>query len=251
MSAAMRAAGGAIERRAASAGRGQAGALLRRFALLAGWLAMSTSAFAADATFGEHGMALFGGPGGVYASHLPMFHAPHDYQVLLQLHIADPKTDAALRRRLDGKPLLWTLSPEKFELDRLAPQADHPLTQFKADLVQGHFEQNGKTQFGGATVVIDKVLVYRQLSPEQKTSATARYLSIGDGKQRYLVKEIDNRPDFDHIVSYRTKKHALAEPISVLKPDLAEPDVRTLAAALHIKPSAIRGTIYYSTDDLK
>ena len=248
----MSAASDAIERRAASAGRGQAGrAVLRRFALLAGWLALSTSAFAADATFGEHGMALFGGHDGLYAAHLPMFHAPHDYQVLLRLHIADPKTDAALRRRLDGKPLLWTLSPEKFELDRLAPQAAHPLTQFKADLVQGHFEQNGQTQFAGATVVIDKVLVYRQLSPEQKASATARYLSIGGGRQRYLVKEIDSRPDFDHIVSYRAKKHAVMETITIAKPDLAEPDARTLAAALHIKPSTIRGTVYYSTDDLK
>jgi hypothetical protein len=220
-------------------------------ALLFGWLALAGSAVAADATFGEHGMALFGGKDGLYASHLPMFHAPHDYQVVLQLHIADPRTDAALRRRLDGKPLLWTLSPEKFELDRLAPQASHPLTQFKADLVQGHFEQNGKTQFAAATVVVDKVLVYRQLSPEQKTSATARYLSIGSGKQRYLVKEIDSRPDFDHIVSYRTNKHAPEEALTIAKPDLTEPDARTLATALHIEPSAIRGTVYFSTDDLK
>lgn len=252
MSTVMRAEAGAAGHRTATVAFVEAGrATMRWIALLAGWLALSTSAFAADATFGEHGMALFGGPGGLYASHLPMFHAPHDYQVLLQLHIADPKTDAALRRRLDGKPLLWTLSPEKFELDRLAPQAAHPLAQFKADLVQGHFEQNGKTQFAGATVVIDKVLVYRQLSPGQKTSATARYLSIGSGKQRYLVKEIDSRPDFDHIVSYRTNKHALVDPVTIVKPDLSEPDARTLAAALHIKPGAIRGTIYYSTDDLK
>ena len=225
--------------------------LTRLLALLAGWLVLTTSALAADATYGEHGMALFGGHDGLYAAHLPMFHAPHDYQVLLQLHIADPKTDAALRRRLDGKPLLWTLSPEKFELDRLAPQAAQPLTQFKADLVQGHFEQNGKTQFAGATVVIDKVLIYRQLSPEQKTSASARYLSIGKGRQRYLVKEIDSRPDFDHIVSYRAKKHAPEEAISIAKPGLAEPDTQTLAAALHLQAGAIRGTIYYSTDDLK
>jgi hypothetical protein len=101
------------------------------------------SAAAADATYGEHGMALFGGKEGLYASHLPMFHAPHDYQVILQVHVADAATDAALRQRLDGETTLWTVAPEKFELSRLAPSAAVPLRQFKADLVQGHFEQRG------------------------------------------------------------------------------------------------------------
>ena len=64
-------------------------------------------------TWGSHGMALFGGKEALYASHLPMFHAPHDYQVVLQVHIADPKLDAALRQRLDGKTALWTIDPGK------------------------------------------------------------------------------------------------------------------------------------------
>ncbi|WP_373990514.1 hypothetical protein [Duganella sp. BuS-21] len=60
-------------------------------------LLLSGVAFAADVrdvTHGEHGMVLFGGKKGLYASHLPMFHAPHDYQVILQLHVADAATDA-------------------------------------------------------------------------------------------------------------------------------------------------------------
>lgn len=229
-------------------------ALKRLLAAAVGALALmmaTASSHAADATFGEHGMALFGSKEGLYASHLPMFHAPHDYQVILKIHVADARVDAALRRRLGGKPLLWTLAPEKFELDRLAPQAAHPLTQFKADLVQGHFEQNGRTQYPAATVVVDQVLLYRQLSPEQNTSATARYRQIGDGRQRFLVKEIDSRPDFDHIVSYRAKKHAATDAVTIVKPDLTEPTARALAAALHVKPAAIRGTVYFYTDDLK
>ena len=57
----------------------------------------ATAANAADATHGQHGMALFGGKEGLYASHLPLFHAPHDHQVILRVHVADPTTDAALR----------------------------------------------------------------------------------------------------------------------------------------------------------
>ncbi len=218
---------------------------LLALALIAG------SANATDASYGEHGMALFGGKEGLYASHLPMFHAPHDYQVILQVHVADPATDAALRKRLDGKTALWTIAPEKFELSRLAPASAAPLRQFKADLVLGHFEQGGKTQFAASTVVVDKVLMYRQLSPAQKTSADASYVQIGSGQQRYLVKRIDSRPDFDHIVSYAAAGGASTTTITLNKQALQQPDAQTLADALHVPAKAIRGTVYFYTDDLK
>ena len=220
-------------------------ALLLSLALIMG------GAGAADATYGEHGMALFGGQQGLYASHLPMFHAPHDYQVILQVHVADPATDAALRRRLDGKTALWTIAPEKFELSRLAQASAAPLRQFKADLVQGHFEQGGKTQFAAATIVVDKVLMFRQLSPAQKTSSDASYVQIGSGSQRYLVKQIDSRPDFDHIVSYAAAAGASTAAITLNKQSLEQPQAAALAAALHVPASAIRGTVYFYTDDLK
>jgi hypothetical protein len=206
---------------------------------------------AADVTYGEHGMALFGGKEGLYASHLPMFHTPHDYQVILQVHVADPATDAALRRRLDGKSALWTIAPEKFELSRLAPAAALPLKRFRADLVLGHFEQGGKTRYAAATVVVDKVLMFRKLSPEQSASVSASYVQIGSGRQRYLVKQIDSRPDYDHIVAYAAAESAPATTITVDKQGLRQPPDRALADALHVQPGAIRGTVYFSTDDLK
>ncbi len=202
-------------------------------------------------TYGEHGMALFGGKDGLYTSHLPMFHPPHDYQVVLQVHLADAALDAALRRRLDGKTTLWTVAPEKFDLDRLQPGAPAPLQRFQADLVLGHFEQGGKTEYRSATVVIDKVMLFRKLSPEVKASAVARYVQVGNGTRRYLIKEIDSRPDFDHIVSYRAAARASVLPVTIAKQGLSEPDAAALAAALHTLPSAIRGTVYYYTDDLR
>lgn len=214
-------------------------------------LLLSGGALAADVTYGEHGMALFGGKDGLYASHLPMFHAPHDYQVILQVHVADAATDAALRKRLDGKTALWTIAPEKFELSRLAPQAPLPLRQFKADLVLGHFEQGGKTQYAASTIVVDKVLMFRKLSPEQRASSTSTYMQIGSGKQRYLVKQIDSRPDYDHILSYRAASDASTDSITVIKQALREPSPAELATALHTRCDAIKGTIYFYTDDLK
>jgi hypothetical protein len=194
-------------------------------------------------------MALFGGKEALYASHLPMFHAPHDHQVVLQVHIADPKLDAALRQRLDGKTALWTIDPEKFELDRLSPTAATPVREFKADLVDGHFERGGKTQYKGATVVVDKVLLFRKLSADAAKRGSARYVQLGSGQQRYLVKEIDSRPDFDHIVAITAPAGASAAPVVLPKQELDETPAEALARAL--PGTKVEGTVYFDTADLK
>lgn len=206
---------------------------------------------AADKTYGNHGMALFGGQEGLYASHLPMFHAPHDFQVILQIHIADKATDAALRKRLDGNAALWTIDPEKFELSALAPEAEKPRKEFRADLVQGHFERGGSTRYKGAKVVIDKVLLFRQLNSQPHDNTLARYMQFGSGKQRFLVKEINTRPDFDHIVAYSAAPGAPTAPILVRKWGMKQPGNDALAMALKANIAAIGGTVYFETGDLK
>ncbi|MES2068808.1 MAG: hypothetical protein V4488_00570 [Pseudomonadota bacterium] len=233
--------------------------------LLTLWLALLapvTAASLADApaakahnpaTYGVHGMAVFGGEDGLYASHLPMFHAPHDYQLVLKFHLADPALNARLKKQLDGNSRLWTLAPEKFEIDRLAPGAQHPLRSFKGDLVMGHFEQGGKTRYANARIAVDKVLIFRQLSPERKANDQARYWQIGSGGHRFLLKNIDSRPDFDHIVPFSVDPNAPTGLISIEKKQLQEPAAATLKAALEreLKTAAqVRPAVYFYTDDL-
>jgi len=223
---------------------------LRRALLLAAMLPV-IPARAAGVTYGTHGMALFGGREGLYASHLPMFHAPHDYQVILRVRLADAKLDGELRQRLDGRTALWTIDPEKFELDRLAPGAAAPLRGFHATVVQGHFEQGGKPQYKNVEVVVDEVLLFRRLSAQTLENTSARYLQVGTGRQRFLVKTIDSRPDFDHIVAYRAAPGADTAFITVTKVALQQPSARELAAALEVPVAAIGGTVYFYTDDLR
>jgi len=223
---------------------------LRRTLLLTALLPL-LPAHAAGVTYGTHDMVLFGGRAGLYASHLPMFHPPHDYQVILRLRLADAKLDGELRQRLDGRTALWTIDPEQFELDRLAPGAAVPLRAFGATLVQGHFEQGGKAQYQNVTIVIDEVLLFRRLSPQTSENPSARYLQVGQGRQRFLVKTIDSRPDFDHIVAYRAVPGVDMASVTVSKVALQQPSPRELAAALGVPPSAIGGTVYFSTDDLR
>ena len=204
---------------------------------------------AADPSMGSHGMLLFGGPDALYASHLPMFHPPHDYQVILQVRLADKAQDAALRKRLDNRAEPWTLDPEKFQLDRLAPGARAPLTRFKANLVQGHFEQGGKTEYTGAGVLVEKVLYFRQLSALTARAAAARYLQLGTGKQRFLVKQIDTRPDFDHVLAAQARPRVSGAAVVVPKTALQQ---SADAAIMHAMPGLeVKGTVYFSTQDLR
>lgn len=98
---------------------------------------------------------------------------------------------------------------------------------------------------------MDKVLLFNMLSSVNKVASEAIYVQVGNAEQRFLVKEIDSRLDLDHIVSYRAASHAPYAPVTIAKNGLAEPDAKALAAALQAAPSAIRGTVYFYTDDLR
>ncbi len=222
---------------------------MKKWMLLMLCTLLAPLAGAAGPTMGQHGMALFGGADGLYAAHLPMFHAPHDYQVVLKIRLADAALDASVRHALQAKVALWTLAPEQFELDRLAPHHAHPLQRFGSDIVQGHFEQGGKTRHAGADVIVERVLVFRKLSPGSRDTDAARYLQVGSGATRFLVKEVDSRPDFDHIVAVRAPANAPQAPLVLPKTALLAPAAAAFSTAL---PGAkVRGTVYFSTEDLK
>jgi hypothetical protein len=210
-----------------------------RLALLLLLILCSPLVGAAGASFGMHGMALFGDRGALYASHLPMFHAPHDYQVILKVRLADRALDAALRARFEARPSLWTLAPEKFDLDRLQPGSSAPLTGFTG----------GSVRHIAAAIVVEQVLVFRQLSAQAVDRRRARYLQLGSGSRRFLVKEIDSRPDFDHIVAIRAPAGAPGAPLAVAKDGMRQPPAALLARAL--PGSTVRATVYFDTGDLK
>jgi hypothetical protein len=211
--------------------------------VLAVWVAVLLSMLAPQAMglepgFGTHGMALFGGKDGLYASHLPMFHAPHDAQVVLRIRFEDPALDRVMRERLDGKTALWTLDPERFALPRLAPGAAQPLAGFAADVVEGHFEQGGVARHRQARIAVDEVILYRPLEPAPTVRSVSRYLPVG----RFMVKLIDSRPDFDHIVLLqRPAGGAIDVPKAGMEADMA-----ALAARV-----PVIGTVYYCAEDLR
>ncbi|MFZ6844012.1 hypothetical protein [Undibacterium sp. RuTC16W] len=204
--------------------------------------------------YGLHGMLLFGNNEGLYASHLPMFHTPHDYQVVLQIRIANQQLDAQIKKDLTQKIRLWTIEPEQFDITTLAPGANPALRQFKANIVSGHFEQGGKVRYKSITAIVERALIFRQLSPELHQSDTATYRQIGHGSHRFLLKEIDSRPDYDHVLAISTNARSSRQNILIKKSGISEPDPQTLQSALRSINGAdarLEGNVYFDHADLE
>ena len=161
---------------------------------LGGLVTLPRAAGAEDSAVGSHGMAVFGGREGLYASHLPMFHAPHDTQLVFRFHLADATADRALRDTLAREPRLWTLDPERFDLLRFAPGHGQPLREFTATFFEGHFERGGRPQPREQRVVVGHLVRFHRLNPAPHTATVARYQLIGGSAEGFAFKHIDRRP---------------------------------------------------------
>ncbi len=148
------------------------------------------------------------GAGPMYLSHLPMFMAPHNYQFILQVTLEDD----AVRKLGDfrarfGGDMLVTVRPEPFTLTDLNPlDADRPaLTEFRADIVQGHFEHDGETLAEATSIQVDKVAYFQELDVSvahpDETARDLEYLLFGDvDRDLFLAHRIWRRPSFDQIL---------------------------------------------------
>jgi hypothetical protein len=161
-----------------------------------------------DVPIGVHGMLLVG-EAPVYLSHLPMFMAPHNFQVILEVTL-----DAEASRRLGdfrahfGRDDLYTVKPEEFSIVDLLPvnSAKSALAAFKADVVRGHFEKGGDVIAGGATVRVDDVIHFQELSPADKV-ADLKYILFGTEQQFFMAHWITGPPDFDQVLSVNVTGH--------------------------------------------
>jgi hypothetical protein len=142
---------------------------------------------------GTHGMVLFGAGGRLFLSHIPMFHRPHDVQLLAAVTLEHPELPAA-RDFSDGT---YTLEPERFDLDALA---QGKLKHFKATVYQGNFEGGGTPLHRDVTVRVESVELVLPLTGQAPEPAELRYWVVGSGKEAYLVHALSRAPDFDQVV---------------------------------------------------
>jgi hypothetical protein len=145
------------------------------------------------ARMGTHGMVLFGSGGRLFLSHIPMFHRPHDVQLLLSVSLMHPELPTAQ----DFSGGTYTVEPERFDLDALMQGR---LKQFRATVYRGNFEGGGTPLHRDVTVRVDAVEQVRLLNPEGPEHPELRYWLVGSGPEAYLVHTISRAPDFDQVV---------------------------------------------------
>ncbi|MES2504773.1 MAG: hypothetical protein V4534_07850 [Myxococcota bacterium] len=144
---------------------------------------------------GVHGMLIFG-KSKIYASHLPMFHMPHDYQAVMELNLPSKAADIYFKdAKIHGARWIYTLVPEPFVLPEMlkSPRA------FSARLYRGHFERGGVEILKIDQVNISRVVLNRKLSEKSAAFRYSAYL-FGSSQEPYALHFIQGKPSFDQIL---------------------------------------------------
>ncbi|MDQ0830812.1 hypothetical protein QF032_002656 [Streptomyces achromogenes] len=162
-----------------------------------------------DGTLGTHGMLLFGKEV-LYMSHLPMFMAPHNFQVILEVGL-DGAVGSVVRshRHVVPDEPYDTFVPDAFPMSHLDPHGDGPRrTSMTGKICCGHFEREGGQHppLAERTVVtVQSVVYFDQLDvlAEHSDDNELACLCFGHGGQLHLAHRITGAPNFDHLLTVR------------------------------------------------
>ena len=161
---------------------------------------------------GTHNMMLVGEKA-VYLSHLPMFHPPHQFQVILEAAFekgGKRLSGSYLTDRIQhAKVKMYTVEPtEVFVLPRMWAAEGPRRAEFVGTVFRGHLERGGEPINGlvGIDVKVKRVVYAREL-PTAKRDEKLTYILFGDGKELFLAHQLSKAPDFDQIVAVEVDGH--------------------------------------------
>lgn len=149
-----------------------------------------------------HGMLVVGETR-VLMSHLPMFHQPHDYQVLLEVSLSMADADPMktyLDDRMDTKSEVYTWVPKPCVLAALVANPATASTMVGA-IFRGHFERGGIAITSDQVEArVERVLYARRLDPDTPVPNELVYLIFGSPAEPFLAHLITRPPDFDQVL---------------------------------------------------
>ncbi|NQZ07698.1 MAG: hypothetical protein HRT35_11100 [Algicola sp.] len=140
---------------------------------------------------GSHGMVLLHDQQtGLYASHLPLYSKPHNYQIIYKIQTAnDHKIKAMFKKGM------VTLLPQRFDLQKLINGETLTLeTQFFA----GHFERGGKQTSTEKVTFVKKILV-EKIQPNYQAESAIFYVAPISANSAIIAHKIQQAPSFDAI----------------------------------------------------
>lgn len=144
---------------------------------------------------GSHGMLVVGSDV-VYLSHLPIFHVPHDYQLIFEAAL-DADVLAGYRRdSATHVDTYYTLVPTG---RWVLPDTIVAGASFRADLYRGHFERGGTPIRQGVKVTVRNIVHFRRFDAGRKPDP-AQWIAFGRGREQFLAHRIEGAPDMDQVV---------------------------------------------------
>jgi len=195
------------------------------------------------ADFGTHNMFVFGHDP-VFLSHLPMFMAPHDAQLILQVALskgAESLQDVwSMERESHADERLYTMMPERFALSTLYTPDPPERESFRGRFFRGHLERGGEPIPGLENVDVTVTdVVYARRFDRSGPLDDLTYTLVGRGTELFLAHVISQPPDFDQILSVRLVAPQLDQDdldvgVSVVFPGRAN----TAATRLHSETTA-------------
>lgn len=178
---------------------------------------------------GSHGMVLFTDGIELYASHLPLYRRPHDYQIVIAIDTPDKaviiETLHTLKNNghLLSEQHMLTMLPDNFDLNRLIAGESFSV---KGTLFNGHFERGGTEwkkdqpiEFSSVVWVSPIQLKEHQNHP--KSNASTWYpVELEQANAVLFLHRIDTRPSFDAIViAEGCETIAFGEPLTLPNAD--------------------------------
>jgi hypothetical protein len=183
----------------------------------------------------NHGFSLLG-DSSLVLSHIPMFMAPHQYQIFLEVTIEGPAgTDpvqAYLEDKKTSKTTDYELVSDPIVLPTLAEDGAKRLTQFTGKLYRGWPFNNPNTApviVPALTVHVKRVLYFHSILNQQLLTELT-YFAFHTHETGYLIhklvqpadlKTAPTPPDFVQILSGKLESEKFADVVEVGFPGVA------------------------------
>ena len=156
---------------------------------------------------GSHGMVLFTNGKRLFASHLPLYQAPHDYQLVYEVEsthrqqLLEHLTQTNKTTHAHYVENMITLLPATFDLNTLINGQSFEIeTQFYL----GHFERGGKKWLKDKNFTFVRQIYKRPLTTlrtaEKPNQIEWHILDTGPDNKQLLIHPIQAAPSFDAIV---------------------------------------------------
>jgi hypothetical protein len=158
----------------------------------------------------RHNM-LVAGQKEIFLSHLPMFMAPHNVQLILEATFTNSHSGLDeiyfKDRQSHSGTKIYTLKPEVLIIESLFTPGSHNAARhaFAGTAFRGHLERGGKAIDTLTNMHVNvKSVVYSQVfGPGVSKSDHLEYILFGKAPEFYLAHVIAAPPDFDQVIAVK------------------------------------------------